>query len=220
MKGEESNRNSCHQRAEPLLQRTESCPSRWAQPAQQPPASPGAGPAPAQGDFAVSTDPQSSAVLTAEGQLIFVRCAAPQPSPQLQAPPFPAPFGASLEIHLCPSTAREDAQRLPLQQESTADIQAGSRSTQELHVLMKVWFCDCFGDTAPNPGTREVVQKERGRKGCCPLAAACTSVIWKWKLSFTQLVSATLCSAPDESRKGSKGDHVMDYSTKTLLFLA
>lgn len=83
---------------------------------------------------------------------------------------------------------------------------------------MKVWFCGCFGETAPSPGTREVVQKERGRKRCCPLVAACTSVVWKWKLSFTQLVSATPCSAPGESRKGSKGDHVRDYSTKTFVF--
>lgn len=97
------------------------------------------------------------------------------------------------------------------------DIQVGTRSTEELHVLMNVWFCDCFGDTAPSPGTREVVQKERGRKMCCPLAAACTSVIWKWKLSFTQLVSATPCSAPGESRKGSKGNHVRDYSPKTFV---
>lgn len=163
------------------------------------------------GDSAVSTDPQSSA----EGQLTFVRCAAPQPSPQLQAPPLPAAFGASLGIHLCPSTASKGAWRLSLQQESTADIPAGSRSTEELRVLMRVWFCDCFGDIAPSPGTREVVEKERGRKRCCPLVAACTSVIWK--LSFTQLVSATPCSAPAESRKGSKGDHVRDYSTKTFV---
>lgn len=61
VKGEVSNRNSCYQRAEPLLQRTECCPSRWAQSAQQPPASPCAGSAPAQGDSAVGTDPQSSA---------------------------------------------------------------------------------------------------------------------------------------------------------------
>lgn len=59
MKGEVSNRNSCYHRAEPLLQRTKCCPSRWAQPAQRPPASPGADPAPAQGILLSAQTPRA-----------------------------------------------------------------------------------------------------------------------------------------------------------------
>lgn len=82
------------------------------------PASPGAGPAPAQGDSAASTDPQGSTV----------RCAAPQPSPQLQAPPFPAASGASLEsTSPCPSTAS----RMPKGSDCSRKAQHTQRQDQE-----------------------------------------------------------------------------------------
>lgn len=163
MKGEVSNSNSCYQRAEPLLQSTECCPP--------------------DGHSLPSSllPPQGLALL--QPREILLPAQTPRAALSGELPHSPLLSSRQHHSLLPLEQAWNPPARVPalpagcpkaLTAAGKHSTHTGSRSTQELHVLIKVWLCDCFGDTAPDPGTREVAKGERKEK-VLPSAGACTS---------------------------------------------